>query len=287
MPKHAYSDRDNPERSSRHVTVLSWDSAFQRPTDGIVLQTPSTGVDLKNMFLVPRISERSSADILRAGDTSLGHNYSRYFWKQYTALTNNLICVDDQSRILHHALKSAMSHHINYWDGERQRHGGKPFPLPITLLVDYVTGRRQPSHPAESLLPTVSPLGSLLIEGHWYLGSIHGKDVRVRMTLQDWAAVATIVACVGQYDNFKSAAVSFVSDVRWVVESVYEHAPFELKTIEYDGSSEENSLEQLHLFFDRRRLRIDDNEGLSPSERTINNLIESAFLETEFKWDNG
>lgn len=285
MAKHAYSDRDDPERSSRHVTLLSWDSAFLRPADGIILQTPSTGVNLRNMFLKPRISEGVTRDLRGNEAAYLSDEYSLHFWKQYTAATSNVICVDDQQQILHFAWKSAMRHRVNLWEEERLRRGDKILP-PVATIIDYFTGRRWISPDGRHLRPR-DTLRSLLIEGHWYLGSIHGTNVRVSMTLQDWAAIATIVACVGQYDSLKSATVSFVSDVQWVVDSVYKHAPFEEKTIEYDGSPQERSLDQLQLFFDRRRMGIDDNAGLTPDEKSMNLLLENFIIDTDIKWDNG
>lgn len=295
MAKHAYSDRDDPERSSRHVTLLSWHCAFLRPVDGIILQTPSTGVDLQNMFLVPRSSERVRQDVRGDDATEISEVLSRNFWKQYTAATSNVIAVEDQPKILLAALESSMLHRLDFWDGVREKNGDRTMSPPVNVLIDNMVGRKQWSSPefamprylVDTSAKRLDKLCSLRLAGHWYLGSIHGKNVRVSITLQDWAAIATIVACMGQYESLKGAAESFVSDVRWIVESVYTYAPFESKTIEYDGSSEENSLEQLQLFFDRRRMRIDDNQGLTPSEKSMNLLLENCILDTDIKWDNG
>lgn len=124
------------------------------------------------------------------------------------------------------------------------------------------------------------------IEGHWYLGSIKGDNVSVDILLVRLAAIATIIACLGQYNSLKEAAVSFVADVQWVVESIYLHAPFEVSTVEFDTPTEENSLHQLQLYFDRRRLGLDDSAGLDHSDKTTNNLIESVLNETNIKWDD-
>lgn len=115
MAQVAHSNRDEPERPSQQVSILSWDSNLSFPNNGISLAVDPTWQTSAEMFLPARISEKFLQTSLAKTDENLRSEYSRFFWTKYLGATSNVVALDDQRWIFTSALDSAMFHRLWGW----------------------------------------------------------------------------------------------------------------------------------------------------------------------------